>query len=69
MASGPRSRRSPTAAGADVVAHLAALYRRWPFFASVIDNAELSLAKADIATFRRYADLAHGRRRPWPSAG
>ena len=33
---------------------------RWPFFASVLDNAELSLAKADLGTFRRYADLAEG---------
>ena len=38
----------------------ARLYRRWPFFASVLDNAELSLAKADLGTFRRYADLAEG---------
>jgi phosphoenolpyruvate carboxylase len=46
--------------GRDVVDQLSTLYRRWPFFASVIDNAELSLAKADLATFRRYADLAPG---------
>jgi phosphoenolpyruvate carboxylase len=46
--------------GRPVIEHLAELYRRWPFFASVIDNAELSLAKADLATFRRYADLAPG---------
>ena len=46
--------------GRAMVDHLADLYRRWPFFASVIDNAELSLAKADLATFRRYADLAPG---------
>ncbi|HYO44221.1 MAG TPA: phosphoenolpyruvate carboxylase, partial [Candidatus Limnocylindrales bacterium] len=46
--------------GREVVEHLAGLYRRWPFFASVLDNAELSLAKADLATFRRYADLASG---------
>jgi phosphoenolpyruvate carboxylase len=46
--------------GREVVDHLADLYRRWPFFASVLDNAELSLAKADLATFRRYADLAAG---------
>src|SRR5262249_11892742 len=46
--------------GREVVDHLAALYRRWPFFASVLDNAELSLAKADLGTFRRYADLAEG---------
>lgn len=37
---------------------LAALYREWPFFATVLDNAELSLAKADIAAGRRYAALA-----------
>jgi phosphoenolpyruvate carboxylase len=46
--------------GREVLDQLAALYRRWPFFASVLDNAELSLAKADIGTFRRYADLADG---------
>jgi phosphoenolpyruvate carboxylase len=49
-----------TSRGAEVVDQLAELYRRWPFFASVIDNAELSMAKADLATFRRYADLAPG---------
>ncbi len=37
---------------------LAALYRDWPFFATVLDNAELSLAKADMAAGRRYAALA-----------
>ena len=46
--------------GREVVDHLAELYRRWPFFASVLDNAELSLAKADLATFHRYAYLADG---------
>ena len=46
--------------GREVLDQLGALYRRWPFFTSVIDNAELSLAKADIATFRRYAALADG---------
>jgi phosphoenolpyruvate carboxylase len=49
-----------TRGGRAVVEHLNGLYRRWPFFASVIDNAELSLAKADLGTFRRYADLAAG---------
>jgi phosphoenolpyruvate carboxylase len=49
-----------TRGGGDAVAQLAALYRRWPFFASVIDNAELSLAKADLGTFHRYAELAPG---------
>ncbi len=46
--------------GKEVVDQLGALYRRWPFFASVLDNAELSLAKADLGVFRRYADLAEG---------
>ena len=46
--------------GGEAVEHLANLYRSWPFFASVLDNAELSLAKADLGTFRRYADLAPG---------
>jgi phosphoenolpyruvate carboxylase len=46
--------------GRAIVDHLAALYQRWPFFASVLDNAELSLAKADMGIFRRYADLAGG---------
>ena len=38
-----RRRRRPTTSGT--------LYRRWPFFASVLDNAEQSLAKADLGTF------------------
>ncbi len=46
--------------GREILDHLTDLYQRWPFFTSVLDNAELSLAKADIATFRRYADLASG---------
>jgi phosphoenolpyruvate carboxylase len=36
------------------------LYRAWPFFASLIDNAELSLARADIGVARQYAALATG---------
>lgn len=46
--------------GREVLDHLAELYRRWPFFATVLDNAELSLAKADMGMFRRFADLAPG---------
>jgi phosphoenolpyruvate carboxylase len=34
------------------------LYRTWPFLASVIDNTELSLAKADLKIASRYASLA-----------
>ena len=34
------------------------LYRTWPFFATVIDNAEMILAKADRGVARMYAALA-----------
>jgi phosphoenolpyruvate carboxylase len=37
---------------------LARLYGRWPFLASVIDNAELALARADLGVGRQYAALA-----------
>ncbi len=46
--------------GREIVDHLADVYRSWPFFRSVLDNAELSLAKADMGTFRRFAELASG---------
>ncbi len=34
------------------------MYAGWPFFASAIDNAQLSLGTADMPTARRYAALA-----------
>jgi phosphoenolpyruvate carboxylase len=37
---------------------LAALYRGWPFFRSVIDNLEQVLAKVDLGIAWRYAGLA-----------
>jgi phosphoenolpyruvate carboxylase len=37
---------------------LARLYRTWPFLSSLLDNAELSLAKADIGVARLYSRLA-----------
>ena len=37
---------------------LRALYRDWPFFASVLDNTEMILAKADMPIAERYASLA-----------
>jgi phosphoenolpyruvate carboxylase len=40
------------------VDRLRALYRSWPFFASVLDNTELVLAKADMLIAARYASLA-----------
>ena len=41
-------------------ADLVRLHRSWPFFASLLDNAELSLARADIGVARQYASLAGG---------
>src|SRR5690606_37792519 len=36
------------------------LYRGWPFLGSVLDNAEVILAKADMGVARLYARLATG---------
>jgi phosphoenolpyruvate carboxylase len=42
------------------IREIARLYRSWPFLASVIDNAEMILAKADMGIGRRYASLTTG---------
>ena len=44
-------------AGLDAIARLA---RDWPFLSSLLDNAEMSLAKADMGVARSYAALATG---------
>ena len=44
-------------AGLDTIARLA---RDWPFLSSLLDNAEMSLAKADMGVARLYAALATG---------
>jgi phosphoenolpyruvate carboxylase len=44
-------------AGLDALARLA---RDWPFLSSLLDNAEMSLAKADMGVARLYARLATG---------
>ena len=44
-------------AGLEAVARLA---RDWPFLSSLFDNAEMSLAKADMGVARSYAALATG---------
>jgi phosphoenolpyruvate carboxylase len=36
---------------------LAEMYRHWPFFRSLIDNAQLSMGKADLAVARLYTGL------------
>lgn len=33
------------------------MYRRWPFFRTLLDNAEVSLAKTDLGIARQYASL------------
>jgi len=39
------------------LATLQAMYRRWPFWRTLIDNAQMILAKADMTIARLYADL------------
>ena len=39
-------------------ARLAAMYREWPFFRSLVDNAQISLGKSDLAVARLYDGLA-----------
>lgn len=34
------------------------MYRKWPFFAATIDNAELALAKVDLGIAGKYAELS-----------
>jgi phosphoenolpyruvate carboxylase len=53
--------------GAAGLRQLRALYRGWPFFSTVLDNAEMILAKADMTVAGRYASLAAGpgARRIW----
>jgi phosphoenolpyruvate carboxylase len=48
---------------------LRAMYEAWPFFASVLDNAEMSLAKTDLYIARQYAALVESnqvRQAVWP---
>ncbi len=40
------------------IARLAALHRSWPFFRGLLQNAEVALARSDMAVGRRYAALA-----------
>jgi len=40
------------------MADLAAMHRRWPFFRGLLQNAEVALARSDLAVGRRYAALA-----------
>ena len=42
---------------ADGLDSLRRMYRRWPFFRNLLDNAEVSLAKTDLGIARQYAGL------------
>jgi len=44
--------------GPGALAEVTELYRRWPFLASVIDNAEAGLARVDLTVARRHAEAA-----------
>jgi phosphoenolpyruvate carboxylase len=46
--------------GEDGLDAIARLVRDWPFLSSLFDNAEMSLAKADMGVARLYAALATG---------
>ena len=41
----------------DDMAALQSMYQRWPFWRTLIDNAQMILAKADLTIARLYADL------------
>ena len=56
-ASGPRSRPSGRHTATAGMVEIGRLYRAWPFLASLLDNAEMILAKADMGVARRYASL------------
>jgi phosphoenolpyruvate carboxylase len=40
------------------------MYRHWPFFRSLVDNAQLSLGRSDLAVARLYDGLADRELRP-----
>jgi phosphoenolpyruvate carboxylase len=53
----------------DGLKRLRAMYEGWPFFASVVDNADMSLAKTDLYIARQYAALVESdqvREAVWP---
>jgi phosphoenolpyruvate carboxylase len=49
-------------AGAEGLAQLQEMYHGWPFFKEIIDNAQLSLGKADMGIARLYAGLVEDER-------
>ncbi len=49
------------AAHPDGMATLQAMYRHWPVFRSIVDNCQISLATADLAVARLYAEVVTDR--------
>ncbi|MDZ4848054.1 MAG: phosphoenolpyruvate carboxylase [Pirellulaceae bacterium] len=47
---------------ADTLKQLLTMYREWPFFHVLVDNAELALAKSDFGVVQHYAALASDKR-------
>ncbi len=47
----------PGALSTERLALLRRMYREWPFFKTLLDNAQLIIAKADLGIARRYAEL------------
>jgi phosphoenolpyruvate carboxylase len=45
------------------IALLGEMYERWPFFRTIIDNAQMILGKADLRIAERYAELAPDKER------
>jgi phosphoenolpyruvate carboxylase len=45
---------------AEGAARVQALYREWPFFRALVDNAQVALIRADIDVAAEYAKLAEG---------
>ena len=45
----------------DGLAALRDMYRHWPFFRTLLDNAEVSLAKTDLGIAAEYAALVRSR--------
>jgi phosphoenolpyruvate carboxylase len=50
--------RGLTGEGDERLEHLRRLYRQWPFFAAVVDNAQREMARARLAIAAEYAGLA-----------
>ncbi|HUF12613.1 MAG TPA: phosphoenolpyruvate carboxylase, partial [Longimicrobiales bacterium] len=49
---------SGSGSGGDPAGRLAELYREWPFFRAVVDNAQREMGRARLEIARRYAALA-----------